>query len=75
MKGDSALDDYMEYLTVEGDTFDIVALDMYDDEFKSHLIMQANPKYIHYIQLPAGVTLKIPIIEDEPADTLPPWKR
>lgn len=60
---------------MQGDTFDILALDAYDDEFKAHLIIQANPQYANVIVFDEGIKLKIPIIEKEAADTLPPWKR
>lgn len=66
---------YIEYVTSEGDTFDIIALDLYNSEFKSHLIMQANPSYINTLIFSQGIKLKCPLIEEEPAETLPPWKR
>lgn len=67
--------DYYIYTTVQGDTFDIIALNAYDDEFKAHILMQANPQYVGTITFSAGIDLKVPIAEDDPADTLPPWKR
>ena len=48
---------YYEYKTKQGDTFDIIALDAYSDEFKSHLIIQANPQYASIIVFAAGVKL------------------
>jgi phage tail protein X len=69
------LDSYIEYETDAGDTFDILALNFYDNEFKSHIIMEANPQHIDMIVLPAGLKLIIPIIDIDPAETLPPWKR
>ncbi|WP_069997750.1 tail protein X [Cellulosilyticum sp. I15G10I2] len=67
--------DYYIYTTVQGDTFDIIALNAYDDEFKAHILMQANPQHVATITFSHGIDLKVPIIEDDPADTLPPWKR
>ncbi|MDA3732390.1 tail protein X [Niameybacter massiliensis] len=69
------MDNYIEYTTVDGDTFDIIALDMYNDEFKSHLIIQANPSYAKIITFKAGVVLKVPVVEEDIPETLPPWKR
>jgi phage tail protein X len=69
------LDSYIEYETDAGDTFDILALNFYDNEFKSHIIMEANSQHIDMIVLPAGLKLIIPIIDIDPAETLPPWKR
>lgn len=65
-----------EYITREGDTFDELALQFYDDEKKAHLIIDFNPQYSAYIILEAGITLQIPIYETEQnSETLPPWKR
>lgn len=66
---------YFEYTTQAGDTFDILALDAYNDETKAHVIIQANPEYASVLIFDAGVTLKIPVIEPTAASTLPPWKR
>lgn len=66
---------YFNYTTQSGDTFDILALDAYNEETKASLIIQANPQYADVLVFDAGVVLKIPIIEPEAAATLPPWKR
>ncbi|MTI49707.1 MAG: LysM domain-containing protein [Firmicutes bacterium] len=65
----------MIYKTVQGDTFDKIALEFYNDEFKAHLIMQANLDYLDYIILPQGVELNIPEVKESQASTLPPWMR
>ncbi len=68
--------EYLDYITKDGDTFDIVALDFYNDEYKATVISDANPKYADTIIFRAGVQLKIPIIEiEEVLDILPPWRR
>lgn len=62
--------------TVQGDTFDSLALIAYDDEFKASLIMQANPDYCGTLIFDAGVTLRIPVLDGaEAAATLPPWRQ
>lgn len=68
-------DEYGYYTTKQGDTFDIIALGLYDDEFKASLLIQANPQHVSVIIFAAGVSLKYPIIEDDTPETLPPWKR
>mgnify|MGYP000938530355 CR=1 FL=1 len=67
--------DYFEYITMAGDTFDMIALDAYSDEFKSTEIIKANPEYSGIIVFDAGVKLKIPILEEPIPESLPPWKR
>ena len=34
-------DKYFEYKTRQGDTFDMIALDVYNEERKAHIIIQA----------------------------------
>jgi len=60
---------------MQGDTFDMLALDAYNDENKAHIIIQANPQYANVLIFDAGVRLKIPLISQDTIDTLPPWKR
>lgn len=62
--------------TIEGDTFDRLALEYYNDEKKATLIMGQNLDYCDTLIFEAGVELKIPIVDDvELPETLPPWRR
>ena len=65
----------LRYMTQEGDTFDMIALDMYNNEYKAGIIAGANPEQAGTIVFPEGVILVIPVIERQPASVLPPWKR
>ena len=67
--------EFYTYITLEGDTFDCIALDFYEDETQSSTIIQANLQHRKVITFSAGVELMIPIIEESTADSLPPWKR
>lgn len=62
--------------TVQGDTFDALALHYFDEETLASEIIQANPDYCDVLIFDAGVELIIP---DEPdvtlPETLPPWRR
>nr|DAK52513.1 MAG TPA: hypothetical protein [Caudoviricetes sp.] len=64
------------HITVEGDTFDSLALTYYDDEKQASVIIQANPDHCGTLIFGAGVELYIP---GEAAatlpETLPPWRR
>jgi phage tail protein X len=66
---------YYTYLTLEGDTFDCIALDFYGEETQSSTIIQANLQHRKVITFSAGIELMIPIIEQSASDSLPPWKR
>lgn len=64
------------HITVEGDTFDGLALHYYNDEKLASAIIQANLDHCTTLIFEAGVSLVIPEV---PAvtrpDTLPPWRR
>ena len=69
-----AVDGY-DYATQAGDTFDILALDAYNDELKAVEIIRANPQYAGIVVFDAGIKLRIPYLTDAAPATLPPWKR
>lgn len=69
------MNSYYTYKTLEGDTFDCIALDFYGQETQSSTIIQANLQYRKVITFNAGIELIIPIIEQSVADSLPPWKK
>jgi hypothetical protein len=66
---------HYRYTAQAGDTFDSVALDFYGEEFRSSEIIKANPQYRKTILFQGGEELRIPVIEQAAAATLPPWKR
>lgn len=73
---DVVITSYRERITVEGDTFDGIALDEYNEEKLAHYIINANPDYSDVLILDAGIILKIPVFEDiSYPETLPPWRR
>lgn len=67
--------DGFNYVTQAGDTFDMIALDAYNDEFKSVEIIKANPQYAGVMSFDAGIPLRIPYIAESAPESLPPWKR
>lgn len=65
-----------EHITVEGDTFDGLALMYYSEERLASTIMQANPDHCDTLIFEAGILLYIPDIDTvEMPNTLPPWRR
>lgn len=66
---------YFDYVTMAGDTFDMIALDAYNDEFRAVDIIRANPQYSGIVAFDAGVTLHIPYLTESTPESLPPWKR
>lgn len=64
------------HITVEGDTFDSLALEYYNDEKLASTIIQANPDYCATLIFEAGVSLVIPEATAVTyPETLPPWRR
>lgn len=67
---------YQTITTVEGDTFDALALEFYNDEKQAWLIIRANLDYCDVLIFEAGIEIKIPIVEFVSLpETLPPWRR
>lgn len=65
----------MKYSTVSGDTFDIIAHQMYGDAKLAAYIIEANIEYADIIIFEANVQLEIPKIDTTTSINLPPWKR
>jgi len=65
-----------EYETQQGDTWDLLAHDIYGSEKLSYLLLQANPAFMEMIYLPAGLRLTIPSTPaGQSANPKPPWAR
>lgn len=67
---------YQMHITIEGDTFDALALKYYNEERLASRIISSNLDYCDTLIFEAGVVLRIPIMDtvDTP-ETLPPWRR
>lgn len=67
-----------QYLTKQGDRWDNIAYQAYGDATRYMQIIQANKPLAIEEELPAGIKINIPILEEDqspPLDLLPPWKR
>ncbi len=67
------------YITVQGDTWDSIALKFYENEKLLHYLTKANPKYMDVVIFSANITLNIPEL-DVPImgtsnDDVPYWRR
>lgn len=68
--------EYLNYVTIQGDTWDAIAIDFYANPNLSYVIINANSLYSTYVTLPGGIEIKIPIIPDSSSQSsLPPWKQ
>ena len=67
---------FINYTTRAGDTFDELALQVYNNEKMAHHIIENNPDYADVIIFEESVELKIPIFDEtETPETLAPWRR
>lgn len=67
---------YYEYTTRAGDTFDSLALQLWNNEKLAHHIITFNPDYSDVLIFEANISLRLPIIEDiKVSETLPPWRK
>jgi len=68
--------DFYEYITKDGDRWDLIAYDFYADPTLYEPIITANPDVPIVPILPSGLKLKIPVIDDsnEIEFILPPWR-
>lgn len=63
------------YKTIQGDTWDGIAVKVYGDEKYMNGLLEANQAYREIIIFPANVSLSLPNIQTQTTTILPPWKR
>lgn len=73
------MNEYVPYITRDGDRWDQIALAHYGDVFAYERIIRANPTVPITPTLRGGIRLAIPIVAATTAtvaaNQLPPWKR
>lgn len=68
---------YVIVTTKEGDRWDLIAWRCYGDAQRIEPIITANPRIPIRTVLPAGLQVRVPVLDAPAADAaaLPPWKR
>jgi phage tail protein X len=72
------MDDFFEHLTTEGDRWDLLAYRYYGQASAFGGIVAANPNVPITGRLPAGLIVRVPVLDESAVATpitLPPWKR
>lgn len=64
----------MAYITKSGDTWDLVAKQVYGSEYHADTLMEANRDQINTFIFSAGVALNTPALKESRDGLLPPWK-
>jgi len=70
--------EYIEYVTSDGDRWDLIAYAMYGTVAEMETIIRANNDVALLPVLPAGITLRIPVLNADSiaaSEELPPWKQ
>ncbi|MCY9543280.1 tail protein X [Paenibacillus alvei] len=68
------MSDLRKYVTTQGDTWDIIALQQMGSELQMTVLMQANSGHIETVVFGSGVELLIPEPQPEVDADLPPWR-
>ncbi|WP_432719837.1 tail protein X [Jeongeupia wiesaeckerbachi] len=67
---------FLTHITTQGQRWDQLSVLYYGDPFQYERIIVANPHVPLLPCLPAGLTLSIPVIEQQDvSEDLPPWLR
>lgn len=67
---------FINYTTRAGDTFDSLALTMYNEEKLAHYIIESNPDHADVIIFDANIQLRLPVMDSvETPETFPPWRQ
>ncbi len=64
----------MAYITKSGDTWDVIAKEVYGSEYHADVLMAANREHISTFIFSEGVELNTPDLEEKRDGSLPPWK-
>lgn len=63
------------YKTIQGDTWDGIAIKVYGDERYINELLEANQEFNEIVISPANIKLMLPEIETKATSILPPWKK
>lgn len=63
------------YKTIQGDTWDGIAVKVYGDEKYMNELLEANQTYREILIFPANVSLSLSNIQTQTTTILPPWKK
>lgn len=62
------------YTTIQGDTWDIIAKKIYNDEMKADYLMANNLDLIEVVIFPANIKIYVPDLTQEQDNDLPSWR-
>ncbi len=63
------------YTTIYGDTWDMIAKKVYNDEKYTQFLMKNNQNLLDIFIFSDGIKINTPPISKENIENLPPWRR
>ncbi len=63
------------YRTKLGDTWDMIAKDVYGDEIHADYLMENNPELLGIFVFSAGTVLSVPDLPEIVTSDLPAWRK
>lgn len=66
---------YKVYRTIQGDTWDMIAKKVYNDEFKLGILMESNPNLMFTFIFSGGTNIICPELKEKEFDKLPNWRK
>lgn len=63
------------YRTIQGDTWDMIAKKVYNDEKRMDVLMENNRDLLDYLIFPAGITIQVQDELPESIADVPAWRR
>ncbi len=63
-----------QYITLQGDTWDMAAKKVYGEEKYLDYLMSNNLNCLNYFIFPAGVSLRTPTLPADRANGVPEWR-
>lgn len=62
------------YMTVQGDTWDLISYKLFGDEKYMRYLIEANWDYADVLVFSSGTVLTVPDLPNEPEEDLPFWR-
>ena len=63
-----------QYMTVQGDTFDLIAYNILGSEKYMRNLILANRQYVDTLVFSSGIILNIPEIKTDDVSNIPSWR-
>lgn len=64
-----------KYTTSQGETWDTISQAFYNTPYRIKELVACNPQYSDVLVFDDGAQLAVPILSEDVATSLPPWKR